>query len=264
MLTDHCYYLWFIYLHFVDAEECNTCVGNLEYPMNPVQQNVDLILNELKPMIDAGRCRCLTAEMGQDGRGVTQGVSLLHLACLYGPISLVERLLQSGYDVHERSLAAGFTPLHYLSQSDSITSDDVLAMAALLLRAGIDVNIQDGHKNVALHLAIENHHTRLVMLLIEHDSQIDVVNGSGETPLLIAAKQSDEEVLVRLCEAKADPNIKDHNLMLALNVAIQRHNKTMIKAILENPRVNPNERGIGRHGYRCMSPLLFATSSGEL
>ena len=232
--------------------------------MNPVQQNVDFILSELKQMIDAGRCACSKLPVGHDSCGVIQSVSLLHLACLYGPISLVRRLLQADFNVHEQSLVAGFTPLHYLSQSDVITSEDTVEMAQMLLGVGADVNVRDKHKNIALHLAIGNRHTKLALLLIEHGSLVDVVNDMGETPLLIAAKKSEEEVLVRLCELKADPNITDHNQMLALNIAIERQNKTMIKAILTNPHVNPNEQGICRHGYRRMSAILLATSSGKL
>jgi hypothetical protein len=246
-----------------DAEDCNTCVGNLEYPMNPVQHNIDTVLNELKPMVDAGRCSCHGPDVDSDGMGIIQSVSLLHMACVYGPVSLVHRLLQAGYDAQEQSLAAGFTPLHYLSQSDSISSDDVSEIAELLLAKSIDINIQDKRRNIPLHLALENHHTKLAMLLINSYSILDIENDIGETPLLLAVKMSEEEVLVQLCEKGANPNIRDKNDMLAINIAIHQWNLPMIKAILGSTRVNPNLVGVARHGYRPMSPLVYATCRGQ-
>ena len=101
-----------------DDKDCDTCANNLEHPISPSEHDVDKLLAELAPMIDSGRCRCLTSDGGAAWRLTTrQRVNILHLVCTYGPVGLIDDLLEAGCDPNEPTPATGTTPLHYLCRS---------------------------------------------------------------------------------------------------------------------------------------------------
>ncbi|MCR4623430.1 MAG: ankyrin repeat domain-containing protein [Alphaproteobacteria bacterium] len=77
-----------------------------------------------------------------------------------------------------------------------------------LLESGVDVNVSDGKKNTALHLAVGEGYTEIAGLLIKHRANINAVNEDGWTPLFFAEDVETAQLLVDH-GAKVDWKIKD-------------------------------------------------------
>lgn len=69
----------------------------------------------------------------------------------------------------------------------AVANDDASTMSTLFLR-GTDPNVRDAKGQLALVLALQAGNERALDQLVSHpDIKIDLANGSGETPLMMAA-----------------------------------------------------------------------------
>ena len=105
------------------------------------------------------------------------GVTALHLACVYGHTSVVRLLLEQGANpsaVARDGTAA--TPLH------NAVAGGFADIVILLLRRGGEVNAQQSRGWSALHVAAHYGFVDLVRLLIAHGASADLRNEAGETP----------------------------------------------------------------------------------
>lgn len=67
---------------------------------------------------------------------------------------------------------------------------------ALLKRDNIDVNTTDYHGNTALHQAIAHKCTfDIIQKIIARDADLSLKNGSGLTPLQLAEKTGNQEII---------------------------------------------------------------------
>ena len=64
-----------------------------------------------------------------------------------------------------------------------------LQIAAILIKAGANVNQKDRLGNTALHVATERNQTEMAELLIDVGADLNSENRDGMTPLMIAARQ---------------------------------------------------------------------------
>lgn len=71
-----------------------------------------------------------------------------------------------------------------------------------------------------LHYAATGGHAAIVRLLLEHHAYIDAESPSGTTPLMMAAHYGTPEVTKLLLEEGADPLIRNHNGLTALDFAL--------------------------------------------
>ena len=99
----------------------------------------------------------------------------------------------------------GYTPLMQAIISGRID------MARLLLTRGADANIRDSNGRTALVMACERghfgHNSVIDIILDRSPDDLDVVDGSGMTPLMYAARCSQRELVVRLLAMGADPRV---------------------------------------------------------
>ncbi|HWM88439.1 MAG TPA: ankyrin repeat domain-containing protein [Kofleriaceae bacterium] len=71
--------------------------------------------------------------------------------------------------------------------------------AALLLRSGADVNVQDGRGRTALHHALEkDYDLAQVRLLLEHGAALDIADRTGVTPAARASRKRNKAYLAAL------------------------------------------------------------------
>lgn len=73
---------------------------------------------------------------------------------------------------------------------------------AMLIKAGLDINIADPHGNTPLHLLAAQGQSKLVQILLEHKANPLLKNSAGKTPLEHAKSQ----------ELKLDPQVKKYLL----------------------------------------------------
>jgi ankyrin repeat protein len=99
------------------------------------------------------------------------GWTPLHLAAFFGHRDLAELLLERGADVNARSRSTRFarenTPLHAAAANRQV------AVAELLVARGADVNARDGSGFTPLALAANSKSDLVMLLLMEHGARAD-------------------------------------------------------------------------------------------
>ncbi|XP_029374134.1 ankyrin repeat and protein kinase domain-containing protein 1 [Echeneis naucrates] len=156
----------------------------------------------------------LLLSQGADPNATDHSLSTaLHLAAGEGNYRVVRELVQNGATPNSAD-RRGYTALHLAS----LRGHTVICKKLLSNGASPDSRTLQGW--TAMHLAaLRGHETTVVEL----NSQGGCVNASGEngwTPLHLACKQGETEVVARLLEAKADPNLtEDSERWTPLHVA---------------------------------------------
>ena len=108
-----------------------------------------------------------------------QGQTALHFAAM-NPLNghVLAPLLKADADLlNARDVDGGFTALHYAVESGSTE------MVKCLIGAGADVNLPDGSGNTPLHHACRNDNGELIRLLVrEGNANVKAMNDQGQTP----------------------------------------------------------------------------------
>ncbi|XP_048090138.1 fibronectin type 3 and ankyrin repeat domains protein 1 isoform X3 [Alosa alosa] len=102
------------------------------------------------------------------------GCTALHWATDGGHLPVLQHLLQDGCKVDVRDSVSYWTPLMRVS---AVSGD--AEMAALLIRAGADVNVRDRDGKTPLMVAVLNNHEALVKLLLDNGADKHAKNGFG-------------------------------------------------------------------------------------
>ncbi|KAM0733349.1 Tonsoku-like protein [Formica fusca] len=141
----------------------------------------DICLEELSDLEDeendktTPKRRTRTGTIKRNAKGETQ----LHVACINGDISTVEKLLSSGHSTNVRD-HCGWSPLHEAANHGYVD------IAKLLLRHGANVNDPGGVscKGVTpLHDAACCGHFSMMQLLIQHGANVTLKTHGGDTVL---------------------------------------------------------------------------------
>merc|ERR1712083_424836 len=98
------------------------------------------------------------------------------------------------------------TPIH-----QSILSGSVMACEFLLLN-GAKINAVDGSGNSPLHLAANQGRTAQVCLLLKHKANHHVRNVEGKTALDIAVQKADADVVTLLRLAALNEEIRENDM----------------------------------------------------
>lgn len=173
---------------------------------------------------------------------------------------VVEQLLQRGFDPNTPT-AELQTPLILSIQKGSVRVSQVLIsspqlqvnrpnpndetplmLAALkrqellvnsLIQRGADVN-RPGWS--PLHYAATTGHVGIMRLLLEHHAYIDAESPNGTTPLMMAAYYGTPEATKLLLEEGADPLVRNHQGLTALDFAANgphRESQTYVEAFTQ-------------------------------
>lgn len=79
-----------------------------------------------------------------------------------------------------------------------------------LLQKGADPNIRDGSGNTPLILAAQAGREDLVQLLLTYKANINLGNSSGQTPLIVAVNNRNQAIARLLIDKGADPDQTDN------------------------------------------------------
>ena len=172
----------------------------------------------------------------------------IHLAAANGHLELVQILLGYNADInaaagwenrtpiHEASLGGHVSIMRLLIQNGADASSDLrglLRSASLLkdrsvetvrlfIQLGVDVNVRDGSHESPLHLASSAGNAETVQLLIRHGVNVNASDGSGKTPLHLALSKGHDKTVQTLIEQGADVNARDRGHTMPLHLALSK------------------------------------------
>ena len=170
----------------------------------------------------------------------TTGESALHMACKYGHVTCVQRLLQCGATVNVRSDdASEDTPLKTAVTCFTLTDGDTamdtyLHIVKELLEHGADVNTVDAAGVSPIHIAVTSRDTRMTVMLLSAGAQVVGLGQHGRA-LLQQCIQSDDGLpnLPLLISAGCDVNASSRSGYSPLYVSVQDNNLTAVLDLLQ-------------------------------
>ncbi|XP_070849761.1 ankyrin repeat domain-containing protein 53 [Chaetodon trifascialis] len=113
-----------------------------------------------------------------------QGLSALHVACLYGQLATVQLLVESGQGWVNSSDLQGRRPVHMLLSSQSAPS--TTPCLRYLLEHGADVNVTTDSGTTPLHLAASEGLLDCAEILVQAGADALARDSTGHTPLDLA------------------------------------------------------------------------------
>lgn len=112
------------------------------------------------------------------------GINPLHAAVHKSNTDLIEKIFLLGGLVSSQSKSTQQTALHYAILSKCHKTTELIL--SHIVDETNDINLQDSCGDTALHLAVETGNIKLVESLLRHDSDVNMRNSEGKTPLDLA------------------------------------------------------------------------------
>ncbi|KAK7832135.1 hypothetical protein U0070_015282 [Myodes glareolus] len=183
-----------------------------------------------------------------------QGYTPLHWACYNGNENCIEVLLEQ--KCFRKFVGNPFTPLHcaIINGHENCAS---------LLLGAIDpsiVSCRDDKGRTTLHAAAFGDHAECLQLLLRHGAQVNAVDHSGKTALMMAAENGQAGAVDILVNgAQADLSGKDKDLNTPLHLAISKGHEGCALLILDKIQ---DESLINAKNSALQTPLHIAARNG--
>ena len=118
------------------------------------------------------------------------------------------------------------------------------ALVMRLLKAGVDLNLQDQDKETALYIASVHGHKKIVEVLVQNGADVNLQKRNGETALYRACRNGYKKIVEVLVQNGADVDLQHIDLETALYAASRNGYKEIVEILIENgANVNlPDER----------------------
>lgn len=156
------------------------------------------------------------------------GVAIsLHEAAALGDTDTVKYLvLEEKAPMNEYSYD-GWTPLHLASFFGGYET------AQFLIEQGADVNAVSLNKqnNTPIHAATAGRKYPLVKLLLEHQSDPNVKQNGGWTPLIQAVHNFDKAMIELLLNHGANPHLTNETGQTAINIAVEKEYEDIVELL---------------------------------
>ncbi|RTE78842.1 hypothetical protein BHE90_006669 [Fusarium euwallaceae] len=143
------------------------------------------------------------------------GYTPLLMASMNGLSTIARLLIKAGADCNVKSTSSNSTPL----MCASCWGYRAIVQALLDPSGRTDVNIQDEEGWAALHFASQRGHSKVVMLLLQYQANVELLNDDKQTALHVASENGNEDVVKLLLDAGANVDAADKDKETALHLA---------------------------------------------
>ncbi|KAH8977684.1 ankyrin repeat-containing domain protein [Lactarius hatsudake] len=169
------------------------------------------------------------------------GATPLHFASRHWRFEICRLLLDNGANANARDVR-GRNLLHELSQKvpyAGVKFQNILSIAELLLKHGVDVNALDEDGATPLHFASSYGMLELARLLLDSGAHANVKNVLGQTPLHLVSQEEgpsneDPNIARLLLERVMDVNARDNDQATPLHFACYRGNFETALVLLDH------------------------------
>ncbi|RDD34417.1 Ankyrin repeat domain protein [Wolbachia endosymbiont of Cylisticus convexus] len=208
------------------------------------------------------------------------GMTFFHLVAYIGHLGIVTTLLNQGANVDVEDVC-GITPLYW-----AVIEGHLEVVEALLSR-GADVNVINYDEWTPLHCAAE-HSLGITKLLVDKNANISAKNANGKTPLdlakkygnteivkflrekqseynyalLAAGRSEDADEIINLLNKGADANVKYSDGITILHMAAYNGWVNVVEALLDQG-ANVDAASY-RLDFKGLTPLHMAIMNGHL
>jgi ankyrin repeat protein len=124
---------------------------------------------------------------------------------------------------------SGDTPLLLAVKKHSQDSS-MLPTIQALLKFGVNTELSDSTGDTALLIATNHKHEDAMEELLKK-AAVDVPDKEGNTPLLLAVRSDQENIVKLLLRHKASPQIRNKNNETALSISVKGKNKDILKLL---------------------------------
>ena len=168
----------------------------------------------------------------------SDGHSLLFYAIKFNYFSILEKLLNVnyiGFPLIELKDKNKMYPIHYAVIFNN------LKILELLVTKNSNINLKDGSDMTPLMLAIKSKNINIIKYLLKNDNlNINQTNNEGHTALHMACNYENENIVELLLEnKKIDVNVQDNqNKYTALMYSVALNNYNITNMILNNSNIN--------------------------
>ncbi|KAF3390272.1 Fibronectin type 3 and ankyrin repeat domains protein 1 [Penicillium rolfsii] len=160
----------------------------------------------------------------------------LLMAARAGLTNMVELLLHYGASL-EILDSAGLSALHWASKADHLET------TKLLLSRGAEVDRFGSDERTALHSAVLADQLLMVELLIDNGADVNIPEGiHGQTPLILAAMSSFDDIVRLLLSKGASLQYRDHGGLTALDWARRNDYRGITTALEASMRQTTTSR----------------------
>ncbi|CAB0042764.1 unnamed protein product [Trichogramma brassicae] len=164
------------------------------------------------------------------------GLSHFHVACQLDCTDVVEKFLELGQDPNCLPLRARVDPPLHLALRHKCPN-----VTEILLRNGADPNLADAYGFAPLQIICDTYYnndatTKMFFEIIDeldHTVRLKVRDKSGNTPLHLALKWNDKELIRMLLKKGADINFANEEGTTPLHVICEKHSHTKLAEVLE-------------------------------
>lgn len=239
--------------------KCAECLEALLSATGP-KRNSEQIRNSLTDasliavdvsFIDALKLMASYEMLFPERRG-SAGLGAMHQAAKLGRLDALELLLEFGGDVNLRTSRSQQTSLMLATNAGKEP-----AIIRKLLSSGADVNAIDQSGDTALLMAVRRNDFELTRILLEAGANREINDRFGQTPLILAARKGNSQIASLLLDSGANINQKDVNGQSALVAAIRSGRKTIV------PMLSRRGADLESRDKQGMTPLMVAASEGD-
>ena len=134
------------------------------------------------------------------------------------------------------------TLLHAAAQYNATEiAREIIDIATRQQDVGPPVYAINNAEQTPLHVAVKEGNVDMVQLLLRYGADPNFLDANGNTPLHVAVQKSKDDALLFLLDHDlANPNTQNNKQQTPLHIAVARSSEENVRKLLDHPDIDPN------------------------